>query len=189
MSGIATLFFGLCLHISGQFEIVSSRMMKTFQIMDLLDGEKLSKDENDQLNIKLRNFVNFHNEIIALGELLSRTFSPIVFVQFTASSILICLACLMLFLAPPTEKLIYMNFAMGITFDTFLHCYVADRLIWASTGLREAAYNLSWYRCDERNQKLILMIIMRTQKPTGMKIPFFKASLETFLTVTDFLVL
>lgn len=147
-------------------------------------AKKFSKEENDQLNLKLKKFVELHNETIDLCALMSRAFEPIVFLHFIAASILICTSCLMLFLAEGADKIIYLNFLVGTFSDVFIHAYVGTLIIESSKSVAGAAYNFEWYKCDLRNQKLILMIMMRAQKAASVKMPFFNASLETFLTVS-----
>lgn len=184
--GVSPLFIGICLHISGQFDIVSSRM---HQLMDDQEDNKTflsnynCSRENAQLKTKLKNFVKFHNEIIQLGELMSKTFAPIVFLHFLAASIVICVSCVMIFLAQGFDKMVYQNYLVCTIFDTFTFTYGGTCLIEASNRVKEAAYSFEWYKYDIRNQKLILMIMIRARKATAVKIPFFNASLDTFLTV------
>lgn len=146
---------------------------------------KFSKSENDLLCCKLKEFVELHIETIDLCELMANSLGPIVFLHFVAASILICSSCLLLVLVDGAEKLIYVNFLVGTFADVFIHGYVGTRLIQASLKIRDAAYEFAWYKCDVRNQKLILMILLRARKPAAVKMPFFNASLETFLAVRN----
>lgn len=148
-------------------------------------AKKFNQSENDLLHSELKKFVQLHIDTIDLCELMTRSLGPIVFLHFIAASILICASCLLLVLADGAEKLIYVNFLVGTFADVFLHGYVGTRLIEASLGIREAAYDLEWYKCDVRNQKLILMIMLRARRAVAVKMPFFNASLETFITVSD----
>lgn len=102
------------------------------------------------------------------------------------AGILTCTSLLMIFLAQGGEKLIYLNFLMGTVTDSFAFSLVGTYLTDASLTLDDAAYSYEWYRCDVRNHKLILMILTRSQNATAVKIPFFKATLETFLGVKKF---
>lgn len=147
--------------------------------------KKFSKNENDLLNSELKKFIQLHIETIDLCELMANSLGPIVFLHFVAASILICSSCLLLVLVDGAEKLIYVNFLVGTFADVFIHGYVGTRLIEASLKIREAAYEFAWYKCDVRNQKIFLMILIRARKPVAVKMPFFNASLETFLTVRN----
>lgn len=191
IAGLGGMFFGLSLQISGQFDILRLKVEGLFDEENVetssskktsIDG-MFTKDQNIQLNKKLKMTINLHNETIDLGELLSRSFGPIIFLHLIAASILIGTSSLMLVLAPNVEKSIYVNFLFGTFADTFIHTYVGTRLMTSNTRIYESVYNLDWHKCDLINQKMILMMIMRAQHATAIRIPFFKASLETFLKV------
>lgn len=186
VSGIGALFVAMCLHVSGQFEIVRLRMKSLNNRINAnvkVTTQKEAIDNNNRVNRQLKDFIAFHNEIIHLGELTSRTFAPIAFMQFLSSAILICVCCLMLFLAPAAEKLIYQAFLMGGITDVLTYTLGGTMLIDSSTKIQEAAYDFEWYNWDVRNQKLILMIMIRARSATALKIPFFKATFDTFITV------
>lgn len=183
----------MCLHISGQFEIVSARMdsitadFKSQAKPSTRDSIKYSEAENDQLYVKLKNFVDFHDETIKICELMSKTFAPIVILHFISSAIVICVCCLMLFLAHGPEKAIYVTFMLGGLTDSLSFTLGGTLLTETSTSVQEAAYNFEWYRCDLKCQKLILLAMIRAKRPTAVEVPFFKASLETFLAVRSFI--
>lgn len=179
--GLSPLFIGVSLHISGQFDIVSSQLRNIMN--EQLRSTERNMKEDWQLKKKLTNFIEYHNQIIQLGELMSSTFAPIVFTHFLAASIVICVCCVMIFLAQGFDQIIYQSYLMGQLFDTFTFAYGGTSLIEASNRVRDAAYSIDWYKYDVKNQKLILMIMLRAQKATAVKIPFLSASLETFLTV------
>lgn len=182
------MFFAACLHTSGQFEIIRLHLEEITAASDSASNsdrltKKFNEDENEQLNKKLKGFIEIHNEVLEACDLMSRTFAPIIFLHLVAASILICSSCLMLFLAPGAEKSIFLNFLLGTFLDVFVHTYVGTLIIEKSTKIQQAAYNFDWYRCDVKNQKLILMILVRTRNAAAVKIPFFSASLGTFITV------
>lgn len=183
--GLSPLFIGVSLHISGQFDIVSSQL-RNIMNEQLRISKRMSDSnmkEEQQLKVKLTNFIEYHIQIIQLGELMSSTFAPIVFTHFLAASIVICVCCVMIFLAQGFDQIIYQCYLMGQLFDTFTFAYGGTSLIEASNRVRDAAYSFDWYKYDVKNQKLILMIMLRAQKATAVKIPFLSASLETFLRV------
>ncbi|KAJ6641413.1 Odorant receptor 45b, partial [Pseudolycoriella hygida] len=52
-----------------------------------------------------------------------------------------------------------------------------------SYDIHEAAYFTDWYKYDVSNQRLISLIILRSQTPCGIVVPFFESSLQTFTTI------
>lgn len=184
----------MCLHIAAQFDIVSSQLEKSIshkpkgsmmKNKSTKTDQKLTKQENDVLYEKLKKFVNFHNQTIDMCELFSRTFGAIAFLHFLAASIVICVCCMMLFLAEGLDKIIYQSYLLSALTDAFTYTYGGTLLIEASLRVKEAAYNFDWYNCDARNQQMILFIMIRARQETAVEVPFFKVSLETFVTVSD----
>lgn len=37
-----------------------------------------------------------------------------------------------------------------------------------------------WHQLDEKNMKIVLMVIMRSQRPAQVEVPFFTVSLAAF---------
>lgn len=87
------------------------------------------------------------------------------------------------FIAADAEKMNYLGFVISGFADVFLHAYSGYCIMEASTQIKDEAYDMNWYDCDIRNQKLILMIMKRAQKPSAIYIPFVTLSLETFVKV------
>lgn len=197
-TGIGTIFFGLCFHISAQFEILTQQLITinrnlhekitSAQQSTTSADRKLSKEQNSQLNDELKIFIHMHNETTELCELISRTFTPIILFHFLVSAFLICVSCLMPFIAADAEKMSFLGFAISGFVDIFLHSYSGHCIIKASTRIKDEAYEINWYDCDIRNQKLILMIMKRAQKASAINIPFVTLSLETFVKVWKVLV-
>lgn len=115
---------------------------------------------------------------------MSQIFGPIVLIHFVHCGIVICAASLMFFfLAEGPETMMYLSYIMGYTTDTFIYTLSGTMLYEASAKVSEAAYNFEWYKCDKRIQRLILLVTIRAQQRTVLKVPFFNTSLETFITV------
>lgn len=180
--------------MSGVFEIlnlklaaIGERISKVNSTSNANNVERMfTETENHHLSIKLKQFMRLHVEAIDVCENLSHTFKPIIFVHFLASAFLVCASCLMLFLAKDAEKMIYFTFVVSGFADVFLLNYGGHCVIESSKSISEGAYSFCWHRCDVKNQKLILMIIMRAQKASAISIPFFPVSLETYVKVSEF---
>lgn len=189
--GIATLYIGICFHLSAQFEFLVQHL-KSIDV-DYAEPDTTgtankkcatSIDRNNRLKIELDEFVRLHLKAFDLCDEISATFAPIIFVHFLSCAFLTCAGCLMLFLAHGAEKITYLVFVVLGFADVFLHTYSGHLIIDASESVSEAAYNLSWYECDMKIRKQILMIITRAQKASAINIPFIRVSLDTYLKVS-----
>lgn len=87
-------------------------------------------------------------------------------------------------LADGAEKLIFVNYIVASTTQIFVYSFGGSLLVDASQRIEIAAYNFHWYKCNAKVRSLILMIMIRAQKKTGIDVPFFEASLETFMSVS-----
>jgi 7tm Odorant receptor len=115
---------------------------------------------------------------------MSRNLSPNVLIHLITSALITCICCLEILLADGADKLIFVNYIIASTTQVFVYSIAGNMLEDSSTNIRFSAYDFPWYKCDDRVRKLILMIIIRTQKKTAVDVPFFDCSLETFGTVS-----
>lgn len=90
----------------------------------------------------------------------------------------------MILLADGPELLIFLNYIATSTTQVFIYSIGGNILEDASESVKESAYSLQWYKCDIRIQKMVLMIMTRAQKKSGVDVPFFEVSLETFMAVS-----
>lgn len=67
----------------------------------------------------------------------------------------------------------------------FTFCYFGDRLTTIALDINEATYDIPWYRFSLKLQKLMLPIIMRSQKPYVLNGFYLTSlSLESFKEVS-----
>lgn len=133
---------------------------------------------------ELVEIVKEHNKVIELCQKMSRSLAPNVLIHFVTSALITCICCLMIMLADGAEKLIFVNYIVASTTQIFVYSFGGSLLVDASQGIELAAYNFHWYKCNAKVRSMILMIMMRAQRKTAIDVPFFEASLETFMSVS-----
>ncbi|RZC32706.1 7tm 6 domain containing protein, partial [Asbolus verrucosus] len=111
--------------------------------------------------------------------------TTVVFSQFTASILVICLSCWQLSLVEPfTFKFFFMiSFLVTMLFEIFLYCFFGTMLYEESNSVTTAIYMSNWYEYDMKSKKALLILMERSQKPvivTAGKI--LDLSLVTFTT-------
>lgn len=52
-----------------------------------------------------------------------------------------------------------------------------------SSNVGDAAYSFEWYRADKRIQKMVILLILRAQRESQVKVPFIIVDAATFLNV------
>jgi len=189
--GVLVIFFGICLHVAAQFEILSARLENLLE-REVDDAPrstsegfslKLSEEQNKNVQEKLKKIVKQHEALIKLCQVITRSFSWIIVFHFVSEAILISSCILLLFLVGGAKRMQFLIGTFGFLVDAFIFAYAGHSIINSSTGLQHAAYNFEWYKCNARNRRMILLIMIRAQKKICMKAPIFKVSMESFLTV------
>jgi len=190
-SSILVFFYGVCIHISAQFDVASARLETLVQVKadDVTTSDMfirmLTPQQNKEVQEKLRDFVKQHNALIELCDLMSQSFSLIIVFHLVSSAVLISTCCLLLFLTEEVEFMQYFFGTLSLVAEAFVFAYAGHTIISSSSALQDAAYNFDWYKCDTRNRKMILMIMIRAQKKICMKAPlYFEASLKSFGVVS-----
>jgi len=188
--GVLALFTGICLHVAAQFEILSARLenlvqqkVDVGQSTSESSSSMLSEEQNKNVQEKLIEIVKQHEILMELCEIITQSFTWIIAIHFVSSALKICSGILLLFLIDGIEWLQYFLATLAFSVEAFIFAYAGQTIINSSTGLQNAAHNFEWYKCDAKNRKMILLIMTRSQKKIYMKAPFFKVSLESFVTV------
>jgi len=188
--GSLVFFFGLCMHVAAQFDILGARLEKLIdRELDVASSSsdalmpKLNDEQNKVVHEKLKEIVKQQDVLIDLCELMSQSFIWVVLCHFVSSAILICACILLLFYLEVGDQAEFFLGAISLLAEAFTYAYAGTAIITSTGRLQEAAYNFQWYMCDARNRRMIMMIIGRAQKKICMRAPFFEASIETFLKV------
>lgn len=115
---------------------------------------------------------------------MSNSFAPNALLHIVTSAFVTCICSLMVLLANGPEKMIFVNYIIASTTQIFVYAFGGDLLIDASTGIKFSAYDFEWYKCNAKVRKMIIIIMMQTQKKSAVDVPFFEASIETFGSVS-----
>lgn len=123
-------------------------------------------------------------KIIRLSNSLSQVYVIIVLLHFLSASITICICCITILLAEGLEMLPFLNYIVAATAQALVYSIGGEVLVDSSNSLMFAAYQVNWYKCDQKIKKTIFFMMLRAAKPIGVNVPFFKISMETFASVS-----
>ncbi|XP_070506810.1 putative odorant receptor 92a [Chironomus tepperi] len=119
---------------------------------------KIDPDKNEEEAIKeLKKLVDIHQQLIEVSEKLQEIFSPLQLINAFGSIAALCTAI-----------------------------FLVMQLIDSSSSISTSAYNIKWYSGSVKFQRLVLQVLVRSQKPqtiTAWK--FFDMSLETFQWIVN----
>ncbi|KAL5275961.1 GPROR8.2 family protein [Megaselia abdita] len=75
----------------------------------------------------------------------------------------------------------YALFLSANLLQVWILCYYGNKLSDSSLYVSQACYNQQWYNADTKYKRLLLIMMMRAQKPATIKPPTFKpTSCELF---------
>nr|WHS04440.1 odorant receptor 37 [Psyttalia incisi] len=153
--GCDTYFFGIAMHVCGQFEVM---------IMNI----KHLNDSKDNLRLRQRmsNFVRRHNHLLELACNFEETYNVIILAQVGVDIMLICISGIALLMSLDTgDVVIIAGLIIRIYLvyvQLFMYSYVGETLSSNAENLSIAIYDCPWYDMPREITKDIRFIIMRT---------------------------
>ncbi|XP_044258923.1 odorant receptor Or1-like [Tribolium madens] len=147
-------------------------------------------NKNDIINYiiydNIKKCIDHHNAILRFVQYYENVYSSVVFTQFTASVIVVCVSCLQLIMVEPFTFNFFgmITFLLTMLLEIFLYCYFGSTLYEESNSLTNAVCMGKWYNYDLQSKKLLIILMERSKKPivvTAGKI--LDLSLVTFTTI------
>ncbi|XP_063709112.1 odorant receptor 22c-like [Culicoides brevitarsis] len=189
ISGIDNLFMDIYLHVAALMNILAEdlkSMEKRFLINYKLDSvSKFTKEQNTKFYHEIKRLVKKHQFYLEFCKRVETFFSEIILVHFVSSSFILCMSLMDLLLAPGLIKITYISYIIAATTQVFIYSYAGGQLEEACNNIEVATYGISWYRMDSRNKKLLMKLLMRSQRTVQIKAPFVTASLATFEAIVQ----
>ncbi|KAG5670573.1 hypothetical protein PVAND_000826 [Polypedilum vanderplanki] len=153
------------------------------QKLALLDPES---DENAEK--KLFEIIDGYNELSDISNEIEKIFTMLLLANVFAGILYICLCVFFSFTPIRTYLVIkYLPVLPGVSIQLFFTCYYGELLQTSSLHVANGAYNSNWYGQNLKFRKMILLTMVKAQKPqvlTGCKfleigMPIFYWSLQT----------
>ncbi|XP_018404157.1 PREDICTED: odorant receptor 13a-like [Cyphomyrmex costatus] len=113
-------------------------------------------------------------------------FSPMLFLQTLASSLIICLVGFQIATANITASTIsksikYISYLIMALFQLLLFCIPGDALIYESSMIYKTVYTIAWYELPVLFKTEICLLMLRSQKPSKITAgKFYVMHLENF---------
>ncbi|KAJ3628473.1 hypothetical protein MTP99_015776 [Tenebrio molitor] len=159
-------FYATCqnnIDLSGQEEVINKIIYN--RIVKCIDH-----------HVAIFNFIQYYEKI----------YSSVVFTQFTAAVVVVCISCLQLTRIEPFTFTFFamISFLLTMLLEIFLYCYFGATLYEESNSLTTAIYMGRWYDYDLKSKKALIVLMERSKRPmivTAGKI--LDLSLVTFTTI------
>ncbi|KYB28981.1 hypothetical protein TcasGA2_TC032272 [Tribolium castaneum] len=111
-----------------------------------------------------------------------------IFVQFTASVVVICLTGFQMLVISvrSIQFILLMIYFSTMTCQIALYCWYGNELMYRSMGLSDACYMSEWNKCDTSVCKSLAIIMERGKRPVVLKAGnIFSLKLTTLMTVLN----
>ncbi|XP_011873929.1 PREDICTED: uncharacterized protein LOC105565390 [Vollenhovia emeryi] len=179
---IETILIAYVLHICALFRISSYRMEHIFD----KNVQPMPKDiKQSVVYNNIINAVYVHRRALDLTNIWTNSFSTMYIVVLVLAVSSMSLSCFNLINAvtalEKVELVMCGSLLLLHLYFIFRANYIGQDIIDSSTGISEATYNAQWYTAPLCMQKLILLIIQRSNKRSTLLVGgLFDASLEGF---------
>ncbi|XP_071571162.1 uncharacterized protein [Temnothorax nylanderi] len=151
------------------------------------EAMEITNDFNNTYRKRVAFFVHAHREALKFAELLEDTFTIPFAIQMSIATVGISITLLQITQqgGDIVESIRYVLYVIGQLIHLFFLSFEGQKLIDHSLQTCDKIYSSSWYEASIRSQKLIVLVMMKSVRPSFLsagKVYIF--SLESFTTVT-----
>ncbi|XP_011155817.3 uncharacterized protein LOC105193159 [Solenopsis invicta] len=187
-----SLLLTLILHTAGQIEIMRHWLAQLVP--------RKSEDKHKSITATASKIIQKHQKIISFTKNIENLYSYIALLQFVSNTIMICSLGFLIVTAigssNAVEQIMKSFLFYTITnLEAFIFCYAGEYLNNKSKEIGVAAYNCEWYDLKCTESRVLLFIILRSQKQLSLTVgKMMDLSLEAFtsahmhsITIGDFI--
>ncbi|XP_012220003.1 odorant receptor 13a-like [Linepithema humile] len=155
------LLLTLVLHTGGQINILRGWITKL--------QPETNENKRESFVIATNKIIRKHQKIIYFSENVKNLYSIIALLQFASNTVMICLLGFLVVTAlgspGATGKIVRSLSYYSVTnIEAFIFCYAGEYLINKSRAIGLAAYNCQWYDLAPKQSRVLLFILLRSQK-------------------------
>ncbi|KAM7364736.1 odorant receptor 82a [Cochliomyia hominivorax] len=176
MYAVATdgLFVSFCINLVSHLKILQKS----------IEGNTFLKADKD-LHNELKSYIEYHNLILSLYNELRHIYSPIVFGQFLMTSLQVCVIVYQMVKHINTFLVLIINitFLTSILLQLFIYCYGGEILKLESLMVGISVQLSNWYNLKPSHRRMLLLLMLRSQREAIIKAGFYEASLANFMAI------
>ncbi|XP_063977347.1 uncharacterized protein LOC135162626 [Diachasmimorpha longicaudata] len=166
--GFDTIFPGFMLQICAQFNILKCRLHRIVNHFD--DVQCLKGKSSDTLELyenHLIDCIKYHRDIFELADKINSIFTSIIFVQYSASLIIICVSVLLISQMPVFSPKFFALFLYlsCMLLQIFMFCATGNEATVQCQGMINAISGTKWYFLRSHIQKYLVLMMVRTLRP------------------------
>ncbi|EZA57551.1 hypothetical protein X777_02089 [Ooceraea biroi] len=155
---VNAILVSLILHVSGQIDIMRQDLIK------------ISNNYNPSTSLNvIKRFIDRHQKTIILSEHIENLFTYIALMQLLWNTLVICCTGFVIIITIGTNEgatasIKSVSFYIAITLEVFILCFAGEFLSAKSKSISDAVYESLWYDMPPTDSRILLFIIIRSQK-------------------------
>nr|ADK48189.1 odorant receptor 10a [Drosophila melanogaster]ADK48240.1 odorant receptor 10a [Drosophila melanogaster] len=181
--GCDGFYFEFCAHLSALFEVLQAEIESMFR--PYTDHLELSPVQLYILEQKMRSVIIRHNAIIDLTRFFRDRYTIITLAHFVSAAMVIGFSMVNLLTLGNNGlgAMLYVAYTVAALSQLLVYCYGGTLVAESSTGLCRAVFSCPWQLFKPKQRRLVQLLILRSQRPVSMAVPFFSPSLATFAAI------
>nr|XP_012219962.1 PREDICTED: odorant receptor 4-like [Linepithema humile] len=151
----------------------------------------VADDKRDSRTAALRGVVHRHQRIIAFADSIENVCCYMALMQFLSNTFVICFLGFVIVTSldsvdANTVLLKVIPYYVVVNVEAFILCFTGEYLSSKSKTISQAAYDSLWYKLNPSESKILLLLMVRSQRQLTMTAgKFMDLSLEGFTSVRD----
>nr|ALM26206.1 odorant receptor 17 [Athetis dissimilis] len=178
------LHFTLTRHICMELTILGNTMEGLISNEDVVKIK--AQREVEQIHHNVKNKLKFvicrHQFLAKITSKLDDVLGDAMLLTYVCGSVFICLTAFTATVIDDLYKSMrYFSFCFSLLVDVFFQCIIGQLLIDHSKKLEKAIYFVDWVYADSDTKKMLLIFLMRSQKPIELRAKgYVTMNLDTF---------
>ncbi|XP_063982157.1 odorant receptor Or1-like [Diachasmimorpha longicaudata] len=170
VSASDTLISGFMILICGQLNILKCRLERVIEEFGIEADSKSKRIRSDLEKICERRItacVEYHCAIFEMATKINSLFSIVIFLQYTASSIILCVSVLIMSQIPVSSPkfMSLFSYVWCMILEIFMLCASGNTATIECENLNQDLYCTKWHRLTNRTEKYLLLLMARTLRP------------------------
>ncbi|KAI4482210.1 hypothetical protein M0804_008761 [Polistes exclamans] len=173
--GFDCFFITLSLHVTAQLCLLNSRV-------------KSALEDPNGCQIGMKKLIDKHHRLISLVDILEDAFNLAILEHLIGTIFNLCISGYNTIVRSSSGKFLelflFTVFSSIILSTLFVYCYIGECIIQESTNFAVAFYDYEWYNISPIDLKMVLICMIRANKPLQLTSgKFFVLSLCTFTDI------
>ncbi|XP_017156108.1 odorant receptor 10a [Drosophila miranda] len=181
--GCDGFYFEFCAHISSLFQSLQEEIRSIFRPYE--EYLKLTPAQCARLELQLRGIIIRQNSVFELISFFRKRYTVITLAHFVSAALVIGFSICNLLTVGNNSlgALLYVAYTVAALSQLLVYCYGGTLVAESSVELSRVAASCPWSLCAPRQRRVILLLILRSQRAPTMAVPFFSPSLNTFASI------